>query len=915
MNAIQRKVNFEQSMKKSHNLKYSSLVGLMLHEQGEEVLQMYKNQNGSSIFKLICDCTDNSNASEMIELYESLLKIATDFGSSEIVNLHDFNVDELLKLKNSETKSEMLWCLVRYWKVNGSNNHEELKTKLMAFPNVKALIFAKQDRFKEFEVAFNELILGLLVKSKKELNNKKLLKMCITIAIISTINFNLEFINYLIFNKDINYCLRLPIVMIACQAGFYETIKMFFDQEFENITENFVKRMMISVMNGIVLRKESKSFLEIFNPVVNYDMCFDIIYSRKKDMADKFLSLALEVKYEEIILLILKTGYFIGRKGYAKALFLTERINEELFRKILDNCVTLEQHNKKKNLKVLKVDFRIFFNDKKRGNVDKVKPPEAQNLLQEVTVTELSPQVENPAINQNRHTNEPALKWLKPDVINWTLLIFYWFLVIAYLLNGSDVWAILTLILPFCILLRTIYYVFKDERNYLRLESIFDLFSITCGILYGMAIIMENKDLFNITFPTLIILSLVEVLLLIEAKVKIESEDECLRNPLQLIADSEKVKNAIDHPVLITYLEIMDKKFARYNKYNFYIFVIFWAMLLISIEISLYFNYFAFYLYVPCISFVGVRESIQLILFGKLYFRSVVNWIEFSIVLSGIVGFCDGFREDKTIFHVSTAILIIITVLELILLWSKIWKYILITMSMFLRVTIMYGKLITIFSLVLIGFSLSFILIFSPTIQEGFSEMQNATNDSLKKKDEVKDKDTDLNEFKSNQMTFLKVLIMLTGEFDASNIEIKNLPRFIFFMVFVFVAVAVFNFMNALAIEEVDGLKKGAEYFILKEKLKTICNYECHLPLMKVHLMCLEKFFLKFSNDIEGMTEIFINVADKSVKTNENNSKILSIDQSLCDNLLALTYDKYETYNISINNGDICQIENDLNYD
>ena len=1123
MNAIKRKIEYGSLRKKSN---YSSFMGLMVHEQGEEVFQKYKAQNKSSIFKLIYDSTEYSNASQSIEVYESFLKMATDLGSNEIVDLNEYNVNDLLKIKNSETKSEMLWCLVQYWKGKGSNSYEELKTKFMAFPKVKALIFVKEDQFGEFKITFNELISRLYVKKKNPLNNEKIFKFCTAIARISAQKFNQEFLQILIFNEKLDMQLKLKIAITACQAGFHEILKKFFDLESEKITEHNAKQMMIAVMNGILFRKESKSFREIFNRIVNHDLCFDIIYTQKKEMACKFMKMALEFQYDEIMLLILKNGYYIGRKEYADTKFLTDCISEELFRKILDNCVTLERHNQKKNMKLFKVDFRIFFDDKTPGTqnqleqvivtesstqvespetlgiriqlqqgiitepstqVEHPETPKTGNQLQQEIVTEPSTQVESPETletgnqlqqeivtesstllpnstnNQNESVNESASK---TDVeLKWMLLILYWILMCVYCLTGSDIFEIisillslflpsyvafkmikqhllmdekeginfenildcclvacsflcgtliilkfndffniilpillllfvyklhhqfdkkvfketklkkwqailvflsvnapfivywilvivylfngsndclkLTLIFPYFILSRTICYLLKNGRSYLRLENTFDLFPIICGVIYGMAIIMENNDLFNITYPTLSILSLVELLLQIGSKIKIKSKDECLRNPLQLIADSEKLKKAIDHPVLITYIEIMNNKFAKYNQYNFVIFVISWTMLLLSIGMSLLFNSFKllqYCLYAPCIIFVGVRESIQIILFGKLYFRSVVNWIEFSIVLSGVVGFCNSFREDKTIFHVSRAILMILTVLELILLWSKIWKYILITMCMFLRVTKLYGQLILIFGFVLIGFSLSFILIFSPTIQEISSKKQNVTNDSLNEKDEehVAKNENEFNKFQNFFYTILKVLIMLTGEFDASDLEIQYWPRFIFFVIFVFVAVAVFNFMNALAIEEVDGLKKGAELLILKVKLETIIDYENHLLKIKNYFGSLDEFFLGFSKRIENMEEVYVELDESSIKIkimelpnqtesplNDDEStdkgkkvkfnlfKIMDIDRELHNKLKDLTYDKYETYDIS--NEAIC-IQNDLQY-
>lgn len=876
MNSIRRKIKFQLS----NNQKYSSLVGLMLHEKGQKALQVYKDQNQNSIFKMVCNNTDGSNAHEMLKLYENLLNMATGFGSTEIENLEDFNVSDIFEIHDGQDikiKHKMMWSLVQFWKVNSSENYEEIKEKIVKYPNLKALILAKENRTEEFKNEFEKIISESFINNiENPIKSVEMQEKCLTIAQVSAKNFNLDILENLISYKNLDLELRLKIVLIACKFGFHETLRTFCKNEnSKDIPEKYAKKMMYAIMIGVKMRQQNKSFRNVFNAIVNHDFCFDILYNNKLEMSLQFMKQALNINYDGVILLVLKNGYYIGRRNNKKTKFLTDCVEETLFRKILDNCVTLERYKQEDNLKCLKIDYRFLCDDL---NKDEQVVTSSESHGEEGTELSL---LGNEMIEKKSNT----IEFVKNKDISWftilSLLSVIAFWISLFFFQKSQIFAYTSLIFPCFVVCRTIYKLKKERKSYIQIENSLDLMLIACGVQFVNFIFnFFNNDFFNASLTIFIGLSVVEFLVQIESTVRQKEIDNGLtRNPLELILKSKNVNKCIDHPVLITYIEIMDKKFAKYNRWNFAVFVVSWVMLLTCIGIYLYFEYFAFYLYIPCPIFVSVREGIQLMLYGKRHFSSVVNWIELGLIFSGLVGASHNISDDKTIFHVSTAMLIIFSVLELILLWSKLWKYILITMSMFLRVTMIYAKLIFIFSFVLIGFTLTFILIFSPA-EKVLSDVANAPTKS----------NTNINDFQGFFYTFLKVLIMLTGEFEAASLAIEHWYRFLFFVIFVFVAVTVFNFMNAIAIEEVDGLKKGAEFFVLYEKLHKICEYENHLSRIKNHMGCFGNFFMSFSKRIENLRVVFIETTERSLRTNvESKFEILKIDQELCDKLLALT--------------------------
>lgn len=101
------------------------------------------------------------------------------------------------------------------------------------------------------------------------------------------------------------------------------------------------------------------------------------------------------------------------------------------------------------------------------------------------------------------------------------------------------------------------------------------------------------------------------------------------------------------------------------------------------------------------------------------------------------------------------------------------------------------------------------------------SETSNSTNDERKNNSSG----SGLNDFGDWSTTFLKLTIMLGGEYDASDLAIKNDTIKLLVLIFVLTAILLYNFINGLAIADVQELKEKGVFLDLQFKIYSILKY------------------------------------------------------------------------------------------
>ena len=859
----------------------SRLIDLLLLEKSLEALNSYNFRKNHSIFKDIFEKINDVNFLTALVLTKDLLNIFTDFGRSEIVNLEDFDIDFLFKISDIEAKNQMLWTFVEIWAVNKAKDYETLKEQiLLQCPSLKVLLLAKENKFNEFVVEF-EVLSGDYFSDR-----------CLAIAEVASKNLNQDILAYLIFHENLSQDLKLRIVVLVCKSGLHEILQNFFASMGSKCD---VKEMMIEVFKAIMMRKtcRKRSFKEVFLPEVNHYLCFHIIFKHKREIAFEFMKQALDADYEDIVLLFIKNGYYIGRKDKENNSFLNTCKNKNLLVKILNSCVSLEQNNGR----YLKIDYRFLFDSLENRKVG----------LDQISV-EANSEKEN--FRKCSCLNVTEFLW---KFLNFLNLTFFYLLMFLYSWTTTNFYILCLAYITLRTFVKLAIHVntwrlrtrprkssFISVKSFYNfMDYSFDLLLIVLVALVSGIFYEVDKSVLGVAYPILLVLTGVEAILLLEPLSKEDKVDDENSKPLQMIAHSKYFKSTINHPVLATYIEIMDQEFQMYYICNCWIFVISSLVLVSWIVYPFSENLFPYY---SCPLYIGIRESIQMFLFGRKYFSSVVNWIEFGLILSGFVGYWNESDEDRTIFNVATAIMIIAAVVELLILLSKICKDILDIVTMFTKVILMYLKLILMFGFVLVGFTLSFMLIFSTPNDKDNSNDSIETDFIISSNNSELSLPNNINKFQKFDYSLLKVLLMLTGEFDASNIVIYNLYHLSFFFIFVFVAVTIFNFINALAIGEVQNLKKISDSIILKEKLGKICfheNFKSRVTIYREAYKCFYKIWTKCKRNgsmedkltIKYQMEIYIDCQELTVWVRDGGAKLRlgNINSELYDRLVAVT--------------------------
>lgn len=313
---------------------------------------------------------------------------------------------------------------------------------------------------------------------------------------------------------------------------------------------------------------------------------------------------------------------------------------------------------------------------------------------------------------------------------------------------------------------------------------------------------------------------------------------------LQLIQHNKQFTPLINHPALSTYIEIKYKKFQALHSLNFSIFFILLLLQMASVLLYISYNHqwrYALSLaYSICPIYVLIRECIQIKSFyGLNYIRSNENWVEILLVFFGSLGILAMFTDEEVALKGVTGFFMIFAITELLFLLAKISTQTRVTMKMFSAVANIYLKLSLLILIVVCGFGYSFYLIFALPVDKH----NNAE---------------DYNNFQGARYAFVKTLIMLTGEFDASNLLLLDFHKFVFTVIFVLVAVTIFNFLNALAFGEIASLKSSADFEILREKLRKVCSYEGIFDRTNFRFKCLDKTIFDFSRTIDGLDAVYI---------------------------------------------------------
>ncbi|KAK7590247.1 hypothetical protein V9T40_001860 [Parthenolecanium corni] len=305
-------------------------------------------------------------------------------------------------------------------------------------------------------------------------------------------------------------------------------------------------------------------------------------------------------------------------------------------------------------------------------------------------------------------------------------------------------------------------------------------------------------------------------------KYEIVSETE----PLVAISEISELRPLLKHPLFTTFLNLKWYTIRMYFWINLAFYLIFWSLLTTYIlyiygpitaivasqndtvpldnntqATELETTRHASWLWCSTLLFTGIlllREFFQFSIAAFRYIKSFENWIEIALIITAYtILLCE---VDLTQNRAKlSAVAIFLSWMELVLLIGRhprVSTYV----EMFKVVTLNFLKFLAWYSVLILAFAISFYLLFKDT--------------------------TDFRFFKTAGLAIFKSAVMITGEYDASNIPFADDigTSHLLFVLFIFlVSIVLFNLLNGLAVSDTQAIRKDAELvgIICRAKLIT----------------------------------------------------------------------------------------------
>ncbi|XP_062555567.1 transient receptor potential cation channel protein painless isoform X2 [Armigeres subalbatus] len=300
--------------------------------------------------------------------------------------------------------------------------------------------------------------------------------------------------------------------------------------------------------------------------------------------------------------------------------------------------------------------------------------------------------------------------------------------------------------------------------------------------------------------------------------------DEML--PIVYMSKSSDLKHLLKHPVISSFILIKWLRLSLYFYINFVICTLFFLCFTWYVvgcygqdNVDRFLKESLRILSLAGTTYMALRELGQMMLHARQYFTSLENWMEIVLIVASYTVLLKEFGDDFR--RVISAVVILLSAVEFTLLVGSLPVLSISThMVMLKTVSKNFLKSLILYSIVLISFAFCFYTLFNVS-----SAKNNTGTYSTATEKESEDK---FNKFADIRTSLLKTVVMLTGEFEAANIEFDtNSTSYLIFVLFIFfVAIVIFNLMNGLAVSDTAAIKAEAELIGLSQKVEVIYKYE-----------------------------------------------------------------------------------------
>ncbi|XP_071056701.1 transient receptor potential cation channel protein painless-like [Onthophagus taurus] len=367
-------------------------------------------------------------------------------------------------------------------------------------------------------------------------------------------------------------------------------------------------------------------------------------------------------------------------------------------------------------------------------------------------------------------------------------------------------------------------------------------------------------------------------------------------NMIKELIDIKDLRYLLKHPLISTFLLL------RWHKINlfYYINTLFYFFFLVTLLLYIYLDQIIEVYQIPkkviyvvlliCWAIFLIKEIPQVFISKQKYFENFENYVQIGLILTvGIIivipykslDIID--EDDGDFFNTIVAMAILLSALELLFTFGQDPRFSVFT-RIFRSVSYNFFKLLLWSMILLVAFVLSFNKLFTNTKSNILGTCNN-------------DNGSGAPNFLSS---FLKIIIMLIGELDASNLDLCSDSHKLFLLIFIFVVpIILLSLLNSLAVSDTQKIKYEAEVFSYVQMVEGIIYIEDvlirNIFLKTVNLLFKRNSLHKrivnriclFSNAPHKL-KLYINMSDRrtvKLETNYTNAK-----KGFCKKLLENVY-------------------------
>ncbi|KAG4068728.1 hypothetical protein HA402_002419 [Bradysia odoriphaga] len=346
--------------------------------------------------------------------------------------------------------------------------------------------------------------------------------------------------------------------------------------------------------------------------------------------------------------------------------------------------------------------------------------------------------------------------------------------------------------------------------------------------------------------------------------------------PIEYMAKSNELKHLVKHPLIASFLFLKWHRLAMIFYTNFFCYTIY-CMSMIFFLLFCYGNEgrnaaLNSVLYAICAMgglYVFVRELMQFVISPRTYLKTIENWMEVTLIVMTVVVLSSENYKDST-RRTFAAITILLAVCEFFILTGSLPVLSFSTHLVMLKtVSKSFLKSLMLYSIILIAFALCFYTLLG---KDGPDDETDRKVVAPKTDGEEEEEDGEFNQFLHPGLAIIKTVVMLTGEFDASDIKFnKNVYSYAIFLIFVFmISTVLFNLLNGLAVSDTQAIKSEAELMNFIYRAELMSRYE-KILLGQGESDCWNVFHRRWTSTWISVFPDYLPLKKLSVLPNANN--------------------------------------------